>query len=423
MVQHAVENPGLGPFQVQVAQAQPGPLGQPLLGRDGPSESSKQLAINGLDRFMPVGEPVSADELSLRSGRSVAEWLADLTALLGEYAPLLLVLLLLVALLTRFVFAAQAVVLEGSGAFASLTRSWRLTRGMFGQTYGVVILGALLTGFLYGLPYALGVVSLGFNLAAPFVQPLAVLTSQLVQALVLPLQLAIMTLAYYNARARNEGYDLELVVQQTSAHDITALAERGAAKLQAGDALGALAEFDQALRLRPDDLSLLYNRIDARAQVGDFAGALTDCERVLQLAPNDPIAVSVRGYVKEQAGDLAGAREDYGSALKLRPNLVSALGNRATAAYEHGDLADAQRDLTLILRFQPDDAWALYNSACVYARQGQPDQALERLARAFERDRKWRDQARTDKDFEALRNDLRFVALVGEKLVGTGADS
>jgi Flp pilus assembly protein TadD len=345
--------------------------------------------------------------------------LADLNMLFGGYAPWLLIMLLTVAITARFVFAAPVIALEEGSAFLSFARSWRLTHGMFLQIYTIITLGVLLAGFLYGLPHVLSGVSLGFAVATPIIEPLVALLSQLVQALVLPLQLAIITLAYYNARARNEGYDLELIVQQASASDITALTERGSSKLQAGDALGALAEFDQALRLRPDDLSLLYSRIDARSQAGDFAGALADCERVLQLAPKDPIAFSVRAYVKEQAGDLVGARADYGQALKLRPNLISSLGVRATAAFERGDHDEAQRDLTLILRFQPDDAWALYNSACVYARQGNPDQALERLARAIERDRKWRDQARGDKDFETLREDARFVALVGKELVGT----
>jgi len=51
-----------------------------------------------------------------------------------------------------------------------------------------------------------------------------------------------------------------------------------------------------------------------------------------------------------------------------------------------------------------------YNLACVEARAGDPDRALEELARASDRHRVL---ARDDDDFASLRDDPRFLALTG----------
>lgn len=44
-------------------------------------DSSKSSAVSDLDEMFPAGTPLSADELALRTGRPVAEWLAQLGAL------------------------------------------------------------------------------------------------------------------------------------------------------------------------------------------------------------------------------------------------------------------------------------------------------------------------------------------------------
>jgi predicted Rossmann fold nucleotide-binding protein DprA/Smf involved in DNA uptake len=54
-------------------------IGQPR--RRGEVQADNPQFSNGLDRFLRVDEPVSVDELALRSGRPAAECLADLTLL------------------------------------------------------------------------------------------------------------------------------------------------------------------------------------------------------------------------------------------------------------------------------------------------------------------------------------------------------
>jgi DNA processing protein len=56
-------------------------LGWPMAPNGLQAESRNTLFSNGLERFMPPGEPASIDELAVASGRPAADWLAELTLL------------------------------------------------------------------------------------------------------------------------------------------------------------------------------------------------------------------------------------------------------------------------------------------------------------------------------------------------------
>jgi hypothetical protein len=80
--------------------------------------------------------------------------------------------------------------------------------------------------------------------------------------------------------------------------------------------------------------------------------------------------------------------------------------------YEAGRYAEAaERGRTAIALF-PDDGKLLYNVACCESLAGQPEQALEHLRRAIAVGDGWRERARGDEDFAALRDSPAFAALV-----------
>ncbi|NEP45463.1 MAG: tetratricopeptide repeat protein [Okeania sp. SIO2H7] len=61
------------------------------------------------------------------------------------------------------------------------------------------------------------------------------------------------------------------------------------------------------------------------------------------------------------------------------------------------------------------EANSLYNIACALALQGHLEAALENLQRAIELDpEKYREIAKTDSDFDSIRDDERFQSLIRE---------
>jgi tetratricopeptide (TPR) repeat protein len=69
--------------------------------------------------------------------------------------------------------------------------------------------------------------------------------------------------------------------------------------------------------------------------------------------------------------------------------------------------------LEALLTSNPDDGGALYNLACVKSLGGRSDEAIEHLRRSIELEERFRELARTDTDFDPIRDEPGFKQLVG----------
>ena len=85
----------------------------------------------------------------------------------------------------------------------------------------------------------------------------------------------------------------------------------------------------------------------------------------------------------------------------------------ANAYADKGDL-DRARQLMADLVEQNPDAWqGFFNAACLEARLGDRDRAMEHFGRAVELEpEKAREFAKTDSDFDSIRDDPRFMTLL-----------
>ncbi|MCC5621245.1 tetratricopeptide repeat protein, partial [Nostoc sp. CHAB 5715] len=95
------------------------------------------------------------------------------------------------------------------------------------------------------------------------------------------------------------------------------------------------------------------------------------------------------------------------------PDLHEAWYNRGNALgkLERNEEAIASYDQAL--KFKPDLHEAWYGKACCYALQGNIEQALENLQKAINLSPdEWREWAKTDSDFDGIREDERFKALI-----------
>ena len=83
----------------------------------------------------------------------------------------------------------------------------------------------------------------------------------------------------------------------------------------------AIADFDQAIRLRPDMALLLYVRGLAKQHGGDVKGAEDDLRRAQQMDPDEASSLFNRGIAKRGLGDNAGADADIARARAINPNI------------------------------------------------------------------------------------------------------
>jgi len=90
-------------------------------------------------------------------------------------------------------------------------------------------------------------------------------------------------------------------------------------------------------------------------------------------------------------------------------NFYMGIGNK-----EIGNFTKALKYLERQLEIDPKEPSPNYNIACVYAVQGKVDEAVHWLGKAIKAHPEFRRQARSDKDFDNIRNSAKFAALMAE---------
>ncbi|MEE3719554.1 serine/threonine-protein kinase [Tumidithrix elongata RA019] len=143
---------------------------------------------------------------------------------------------------------------------------------------------------------------------------------------------------------------------QTSSSDPTVMYTQGLAKYNSKDYAGAIADYTEAIRLKPDYKDAYKSRASTKITIRDFNGAIADCNEYIRLDPNNGKVYFDRGYAKSNLGDKKGAVSDYTEAIRLDPNVASSHGNRGSAKRFLGDYQGAVSDYTEAIRLDPNFA-------------------------------------------------------------------
>jgi tetratricopeptide (TPR) repeat protein len=82
--------------------------------------------------------------------------------------------------------------------------------------------------------------------------------------------------------------------------------------------------------------------------------------------------------------------------------------------FANEDYDKAAETFEQFLTERPGDAGFLYNLACAESRLGRKDSALEHLRESVETEERYKADAVTDPDFDAIRDDPEFLAITGQ---------
>jgi tetratricopeptide (TPR) repeat protein len=117
---------------------------------------------------------------------------------------------------------------------------------------------------------------------------------------------------------------------------------------------------------------------------GDLPAAIADYTEALRLRPSYPLALNDRGFARQMQGDVAGAIADYTLAIVHDPRYAEAVYNRGTAHHGRGDLAAALADYTQAIALDPSDPRYPNNRGLVRRALGDAAGAREDFRRALE---------------------------------------
>ncbi len=183
-----------------------------------------------------------------------------------------------------------------------------------------------------------------------------------------------------------------------------------------GDAEG---EFDIALRLDPVQFEALYFFARMRFEQGRIEEAAALFERAMGARPEDYQAPVLLGMARRSLGQEEASLEALRRGLDVVSHHVTLNPDDARAYYLGGlacvRLGERQQGLEWALRaieLEPNEPVVLYNVAGIYALAGELEGALDCLERAMSGGFGRKEWLAQDTDFESLRDQPRFQALI-----------
>lgn len=88
-------------------------------------------------------------------------------------------------------------------------------------------------------------------------------------------------------------------------------------KHQQKNYIGAISDYNKAIKLNPSFISAYINRATSKNKLSDYRGAIIDFSKAIQLNPNDGDAYFNRGNSKYSINDINGACLDWSKAGEL----------------------------------------------------------------------------------------------------------
>jgi tetratricopeptide (TPR) repeat protein len=109
---------------------------------------------------------------------------------------------------------------------------------------------------------------------------------------------------------------------------IAALQQRGAAYTNEQKFPEAIADFSEALKMKPNDAGIYERRAYVEMKMNDLDKALADYSEAIRLNPDEIRYYLYRGYIYEKKGDIKKSIADTEKALKLDKHNAEALSRK-----------------------------------------------------------------------------------------------
>ena len=181
----------------------------------------------------------------------------------------------------------------------------------------------------------------------------------------------------------------------------------------------AAVHFDKAIALNPKLYEAYYFYARASVAQGQYAKAARLFEQAMEVRPEDyqvPLLLpqvyrSLHRPDDEKAMNRIGV-EKARRHLELNPDDVRALYLCGGSVARSGEVEEGLKLVERAVALQPDEVGVLYNAACIYSTLDRKEEALTYLERAVRNGYNHLAWLETDSDFDPIRDDPRFKALV-----------
>jgi tetratricopeptide (TPR) repeat protein len=150
-----------------------------------------------------------------------------------------------------------------------------------------------------------------------------------------------------------------------------------------GQTVEAIRQYQEALRLNPDDAEVHNSLGAAFDDQGQTDEAIRQYQEALRLKPDHADAHNNLGIALGRQGQTSEAIRRFQETLRLKPDHADAHYNLGVAFGQQGQTVEAVRQLQEALRLKPDHAEAHNNLGTVFYQQGLTDEAIRQFQEAL----------------------------------------
>ena len=166
--------------------------------------------------------------------------------------------------------------------------------------------------------------------------------------------------------------------------DARVIADRGEIYMLMERDDDALTDLSHAIEIEPDNAIMIVKRgviYQLRKQYDD---AVTDFNRAIELQPDYVPMIAIRGETYRLMEQYEKALADFNQAIELEPDNASLIADRGETYRLMGKYEKALADFNQAIELKPDHAWAIANRGLTYRDMEHYNDGLANLNRAIE---------------------------------------
>ncbi len=195
--------------------------------------------------------------------------------------------------------------------------------------------------------------------------------------------------------------DLERIGKQTE--EAKRIHNEGVALEKAGDAAGAFAKYQEALKLDPNLAASQLGLATAALKLGKYAEADAAAESILKADPKNDAAIRIRYNAALALGDKAKLIDALVGLAAVDPvRARDGLVRLALDAYDANDMPTAKARFTKVLEVDPNYALAHYYLGLIFVGEGKTAEARTHFETFLQ-------LAPNDKEAESTREMLKYL--------------
>ncbi|SHJ77577.1 Tetratricopeptide repeat-containing protein [Clostridium cavendishii DSM 21758] len=197
-----------------------------------------------------------------------------------------------------------------------------------------------------------------------------------------------------------EGYNNKKEIETLQKNQEIQLAEKKKEK-----------QIQDDIEKKQEKLEGMYNEAFATFHSKEYKNTIELSSKIIEEEKNYYKAYSLRGIATAYNGDLEAGMKDIDKALELKGDYGYGRFNKALAYELYGKYDDALVWYNKALEIEKYE-WSYYGIASIYGRKGDVKNTVEYLKKAVDKNASVKEAAKTEADFNNVKNSDEFKELV-----------